>query len=202
MCTILISLRQSTWRMPGRLSLTIFSILLGASLSFNAAGASAEAKGKSGIRHVPMRSAELPPPGSPILLIFDLPPGERVIARERLLVVRDGRLLDATLIEGAAPDRDTLSHNVEINSPLVELKYQAIITYTDGEVLTSPQYTLRRPCVPNITLSSIDDPGDSSVQERLKRYVQQSRDLERDLSQYENAIELLESLVGKMKEGA
>lgn len=177
-------------------------LFLAVALMLPAGDARAEKKEKPSIRHKPMRSEELPPPGAPMVMVFDLPYADRVIARERLVVIRDGKLLDATLIEGAAPGRDTLSHNVVINAPLVELKYQAVVSYADGEVLSSPQYTLRRPCIPNIALSSIEDPGDSSIQERLTRYVQQSRDLEHDLSQYEQAIELLDALVGKMKEGA
>lgn len=165
------------------------------------APALAQAKNKPGLRHTPMRSSELPPPGSSFVLSFELPPGEKVVARERLLVVRDGRLLDISLVEGVAPGRDTLSQNATVHAPLVELKYQAVITYASGEVISSPQYTLRRSCIPNIALSSIEDPSNSSVQDRLVRYIQQSRDLERDLTQYEEAIVLLESLVGKMKEG-
>lgn len=162
----------------------------------------AEAEAKSAIRHRPISSAQLPPPGSKMILSFDLSSIDGVIARERLFVVRDGKLLDASLLEGAVEGRDSLTHNAIINAPLIELKYWAVVTLADGEIITSPSFTLRRPCIPNIALSSIEDPGDTELQERLTRYIQQSHDLERDLSQYEQVIELLESLVGKMKEGA
>ena len=152
------------------------------------------------IQHTPIKSSQLPAPGTPMTISLDLSEFRGVIARERLLVVRDGKLLDVPLLEGVADGHDSLTHNGIINAPLVELKYQAVITLADGNTVSSPSYTLRRACVPNITLASIEDPADTSISERLKRYVQQSRDLEKDLSQYENAITLLESLVGQMKE--
>lgn len=163
--------------------------------------ASAQPSQAKNIVHTPIKSVQLPPPGTPMVINFDLSRIDGVIARERLLVIRDGKLLDVPLVEGPVEGRDTLSHNAELHAPLVELKYQAVITLADGKTFSSPYYTLRRSCVPNISLASIDDPADSSVSERLQRYVIQSRDLERDLTQYENAISLLESLVGQMKEG-
>ena len=147
-----------------------------------------------------MKSAELPSPGTPMVLSFDISAVPGVIARERLLVIRDGKLLDATLVEGPTEGSDELSHNATIHAPLVELKYRALITTSDGKVVTSPSYTLRRPCVPNLALSSIEDPPGSAIQERLARYLEQAQHLEKDLAQYEEALSLLESLVGQMKE--
>jgi len=152
------------------------------------------------IQHTPIKSSQLPPPGTAMTITIDLSQFRGVIARERLLVIRDGKLLDVPLLEGVAEGHDSLTHNGTIQAPLVEVKYQALITLADGSTISSPSYTLRRACVPNIALASIEDPSDSSISDRLKRYVQQSRDLERDLTQYENAIALLESLVGNMKE--
>jgi hypothetical protein len=160
----------------------------------------AESSQAKEIIHTPIKSTQIPAPGTPMTIIIDLSQFRGVIARERLLVIRDGKLLDVPLLEGVAEGHDSLTHNATIHAPLVELKYQVLITLADGNTVSSPSYTLRRGCVPNIALASIDDPSDSSVSERLKRYVQQSRDLERDLTQYENAITLLESLVGEVKE--
>ena len=144
----------------------------------------------------------MPAPGSVMTLSFDFSGISGVISRERLFVIRDGKLLDATLLEGPVEGAEQLAHNAVVNAPLIELTYWAAVTLTDGTIVTSPHYTLRRSCVPNIALSPIDDPENSSVQERLARYVQQSKDLEKDLAQYEQALELIETLVGQMKEGA
>jgi hypothetical protein len=163
--------------------------------------ANAQKNEKAVIQHVPIKSAQLPEPGMPMTLSFNLSDLSGVISKERLMVVRDGKLMDVTLVEGAVPGTDKLGHNAVINAPLVELKYWAVITLTNGNIISSPSYTLRRSCIPNIALSPVDDPENSSLQERIARYVQQSKDLERDLSQYEIAISLLESLVGQMKEG-
>ncbi len=157
-------------------------------------------KNKAAIHHSPIKSAELPDPGTPMILSFDLSDISGVVARERLFVVRDGKLLDANLLEGPVEGSDELSHNATIHAPLVELKYWAVITMSDGAIITSPSYTLRRSCLPNLALASIDDPENSNIQDRLERYVRQSTSLERDLAQYEQAIALLESLVSQMSE--
>ena len=175
----------------------VFAVLLAIALS--AAPGFAE-KNKAAIHHAPIKSAELPDPGTPMVLSFDLSDISGVIARERLFVVRDGKLLDANLLEGPVEGSDELSHNATIHAPLVELKYWAVVTLSDGSVITSPSFTLRRSCVPNLALASIDDPENSNIQARLERYVRQSTNLERDLAQYEQAISLLESLVSQMSE--
>lgn len=179
------------------------TILLIVGIAFGSIPALVEAQKnqKPVIRHAPIKSTELPEPGTPMVLSFDLRELSGVIAKERLLVVRDGKLLDVSLKEGINPETDELGHIATIHAPLVELKYWALVTLSNGNVISSPPQTLRRSCVPNIALSTIDDPSDSTLSERLTRYVQQSRDLERDLAQYEHAIGLLESLVGQMKEG-
>lgn len=181
----------------------IFAVLALLSLGISSSSAYAEKKDekeKQLILHSPLKSAELPSPGTPFVLSFDLSRIEGVIARERLLVIRDGKLLDATLIEGPTEGSEELSHNATIHAPLVELKYRALITTADGKIITSPSYTLRRSCIPNLALSSIDDPAGAPLQERLARYLGQARHLEKDLAQYDEALSLLESLVGQMKE--
>ena len=163
--------------------------------------ANAQNINSAAIRHTPPKNSQIPLPGVPIILSFDLSGISGVISRERLFVVRDGKLLDATLLEGPVEGAEQLAHNAVVHAPLVELTYWAAVTLADGSIVTSPHFTLRRSCVPNIALAPIDDPENSSIQERLTRYVQQSKDLEKDLAQYEQALELIESLVGQMKEG-
>jgi hypothetical protein len=163
-----------------------------------ASALSLSAEGRIG--HTPLRSNQLPEPGTAITLSFipDALPG--VIARERLLVIRDGKMLDVPLVEGPIEGKDQLAHNAIVHAPLAELSYQALITLADGTVVTSPRYTLKRNCLPNIALATLDDPQESSVKERLERYVIQARELERELTQYDIAIGLVESLLGQMKE--
>lgn len=162
----------------------------------------AQAKGESSpLLHIPVRSKDLPAPGAAMKLSFRLKNQNLAVARARAVVVRDGKLFDLGMKEAAINDQGAIGYLATMYAPLVELKYQFLITTRDGEVISSPLFAARRSCVPDITLAEIGTDTTADVQTRLERLVSDARSIEKDLKAYDSAATVLDDLISMMEEG-
>jgi hypothetical protein len=152
-----------------------------------------------GINHSPPSAAELPAPGQPIKLTFQLSGTKNFELRVRALVNRDGKFLDVPFPAGSVDLKDSPTFTTTIHAPLQSIGYQFLVYTPDGSVVSSKQYSIQRKCRPNIELTQVPDPlGDdpyllSTVAEGLEKEVRSYRTVERLLQDLTSRFSELEN---------
>lgn len=162
----------------------------------------ATAKGKSLMRlvHSAPKVEELPLPGRPLTLNVRLSGTKNTDLKLRTLVVRDGRTIDTFAPSAELNERDEPVYRISTYSPLAELSYQFVLYRENGSIEASPRYRIRRPCLPNVELTSTEKVGEGSGEARVVALVEQAKGLDRDLEAYERALLILDEIKTLVKE--
>lgn len=142
----------------------------------------------------------LPLPGAPIIVKAKLSNTKDTERRLRALVVRDGKLSDVAPLKSYLDEYDQPTYEMQFFSPLAELSYQFVLYNPDGSFSTTPRLSVRRNCIPFIDLNKIKLEPKSQGEARLEALVKLSRGLEREISTYDVALKIIDSLNEKFKQ--
>lgn len=140
------------------------------------------------VMHKAPRPQDLPPPGARMKLSFQLSNSREITHRVNALVTLDGRLLNIIGDDGYLNEYDNPTFEIVTNSPIAEIAYQLVVRATDGSLIVSPRYTVRRACVPTLDLTPDRIPREVQGNARLTTLVEKTRALEREMAYYESAL--------------
>lgn len=142
------------------------------------------------IDHTSPTASTLPIPGKPLTLSIHTKkaPGMEN-AKAKAILIRDGLLLELNDSKPKIASEDSYSFSFTIPSPLAELDYHFVIS-SGGQFSSSKRYSVRRSCVPDVTLSKpITGDGDEGT-----KLTHQSNTLQRDIELYEEVLKVTEEL--------
>jgi hypothetical protein len=114
----------------------------------------------------------------------------------RVAISKDGRFMELAAKEAYLDKRDRPIYEFTVPAPIAEMTYQMFVVQSDGDILTSPRFAVRRTCIPNIGLALGQVAGDVQGVERLRKLVDESKSLDNDLQGYQEVLKLL----GQLKE--
>jgi len=146
--------------------------------------------------HVPPKPEAFPYPGQTMNLVVRLNNTRNTGQKMRLLLVKDGRLMNIPPQEGFLNEHDQPTYEIPVPAPIAEMVYQFILPNPDGSTLISPRYSIRRNCIPNIDLAGTEPAAEVQGIERLQNLVNQAKDLENDLATYDRIAKVLEQIKG------
>ena len=142
----------------------------------------------------------LPMPGTPFIIKAVLSNTKDTERRMRAFIVRDGRVSDVAPLKAYLDENDQPTYEIQMHAPLAELSYQLVLYNPDGSFSVSRRISVRRPCVPYIDLSKIKLEPKSQGEARLETLIKLSRGLEREVSNYDVALKILEDLNERLKQ--
>lgn len=145
------------------------------------------AQNKLELKHQPIKSGLLAPPGEKMTLKVELL-GERDINKNiRALLVQDGRLMDLPML-GSIDEQDRIIYSLDIKASLVELVYQFVLRNADGSAIISERYNISRECLPDVSLADISSLDTVEQTERAKELVKLAAELEQDVKVYNQIL--------------
>lgn len=144
--------------------------------------------------HRPPQGEEMAAPGVPMTLNVQLDGSRNSQLKMRLVLVRDGRLMDVMVNDLAFDEDDHLVYSTQINAPLVEMSYQFILFGKNEVVAVSPHYTVSRGCMPDISNIDTKLSPDLDLNQQLQTMVKQAAGLEAEVQNYESVLKLLDEL--------
>lgn len=151
------------------------------------------------INHTPSRPEELPIPGAEVILSASLADSKELEQRLRLMLVRDGKVIDSSSVTAVFNENDEPTYYFTVNAPQAEMSYQFVLYEKDHTISASKRFRVRRSCVPEITVTESVIPEEIQGKDRLKALVDQSESLEREISSYKEALNILEKLKAMIK---
>jgi hypothetical protein len=140
------------------------------------------------VKHIPPRAQDIPAPGAPLKLGFQLTNTREITQLVTALVTVDGQLMSVLGSEGYLNEYDNPAFEITTIAPLAEITYQLVVRGQDGSIVTSKRYAVRRSCLPSIELTSIAIPETVQGREKLSAIIERTKGLERDLGLLEQAL--------------
>lgn len=137
--------------------------------------------------HTPPKLEQLPRPGLPMTLAVTM--NKEVLSygvKVRAIITRDGSLFEVQNTEPKVNSLEKVVFQVEIPSPLVDVNYQFIFTDKVGNAVATKRYSIRRNCMPDISLSkTIANSKDSVTKDDLAQLKATSDKLNDEIQLYE-----------------
>lgn len=118
----------------------------------------------------------------------------------RLLLVRDGRVVDVPILRSYLNEKDRPTYEYKLLAPLAEISYQFFLADASGSAVTTPRYTVRRKCLPSLKLTSTKSDGDSEQGQKAAALAAKAEALDQEIKQYDSAIAALDELEKLLKE--
>lgn len=170
------------------------ALILGCLPEVQAADKAAAKSAPVELVHVAPTGKQLPPPGELMTLTVTLKKTKDSERKLRAFVVRDGQMLDLSVPSAQYNQQEEPFYEVPMYAPEGEILYLFLLYNPDGTVTRSDRYFVRRPCLPEIALTS--GKVDQSLQPdaKLVELIDQSVRLNRDIKLYETALGLLREL--------
>jgi hypothetical protein len=150
--------------------------------------------------HTPPRPDDLPYPGQPMTITAAITNTKETKLPVRVAMVRDGKFVEVPAREAYLDKFDRPIYEIPTIAPVGEMIYQLILVQTDGSVVNSPRFAVRRTCTPQVDLSEGNVPTDIQGVERLRKLVIESKGLENDLNGYNQVLKTLGELKGVVGE--
>lgn len=141
------------------------------------------------ISHNEISAASLPAPGQPLVITAHVKGLVDKSAVAKVLVVRDGLLLELNDSEGEST-ADKTSFSVTVPSPLAELSYQFIVSSSQGFIGNSKRFSVKRPCVPDVLITNVPP----TKQQDVATLTAQVNGLQKDIDLYEETLNLIGNL--------
>ena len=135
-----------------------------------------------------------------MLLVAELQQTRDVDRDVRLLLVRDGRLIDVPLSRSDLTERDHPVYEFQFLAPIAEISYQFFLSDPSGNAVSTPRYTLRRKCVASTQLTDPAVNADAEQSQKIAEFMAKSESLEQEIKQYEGATQALVELERLLKE--
>lgn len=142
----------------------------------------------------PIVAEKLPEPGNLMTISFSLSNTRQLVRTVRALVARDGRLVEVPATKSYLNDKERPTFEFEIYAPIAELSYR-FIAYEDGKpALISPEFSVRRKCLPSLELTDINLNTESSPSQQIKEMFIKAGELGDEIEHYEKALQHLATL--------
>ena len=189
--------------MEGKTSSKIISYLLLAVFLLSGPTVLAQGKGQgSNGEAVPALSVmsrtpdpkDLPLPGQPVEITFQLLDAWDVVQGVRVLAVVDGRFLEVPVRNGYLNRNDQPEYLVQIPSPLSQLSYQILVPDGNNDYSWSRRFFVRRNCLPKTALLDLDADWRVTGQEQVHVCSERANALENELFAYERSLDLVRAL--------
>jgi len=149
--------------------------------------------------HDPPQAQDLPYPGRTLELSAQLSGTKEVDLPLRFVAVLDGRLLDLTVANSVWNYQDRPTYTFQLPAPIKELSYQFILLSKEGVVATSPNFRVRRLCLPDLEVvkGEIDENRPIGSQS-IELFVTANK-LDQELAAYERIYQLIEEIDSLLK---
>lgn len=143
-------------------------------------------------------AASLPLPGEKLTVVATLAGTRQPLKEVKGLFTLDGRFIEIHVPQPRLNKRNQLEYQVVVYAPQERLSYQFVGIPKEGEdLILSNKVTLVRPCA--YTSELIDITPTTQTQASLSQAVNQAQALERELRNYDQAIDLLDQLAAHIK---
>lgn len=146
------------------------------------------------LAHTPPDPAQLPAPGLPITLTVRINNSKRLDLPIKAMIVRDGRLMVAPLPTPTYNTREEPVYTLQTFAPQAEINYRFVITTPEGNSLSTKSFLLRRSCLPSIEAADFESSEELQGTQRLEALIRHSKNLERDITAYQEALKLIAEL--------
>ena len=146
------------------------------------------------ISHISPKPDELPYPGQKFKIRVQLKGTKETERQLRIIFIKDGSLIDMSSFNAELNEHDVPTYEISLHAPLAEMVYQFMLYNPDGSALSSPRYSVRRNCIPNVELAQGEVKPEIVGVERLQKLVNEAKHLEQDLAGYEQVLNLLDGL--------
>lgn len=178
------------------MALLAFAFYLFAGVPAHAAKPDKSKKGELTIVHTAPRASELSDPGRDLKLSFSVKGLRKLDLRTKLWLVSDGRMIDAPLQRSYIDEYDRAAFEFATFAPLAEISYQFLIYPEADSAQASQRYSVRRSCLPQVNLTADVPPAgdDTKAEQRMLQLLDQAKGLEKDLSDFERAVGLLQEI--------
>ena len=178
--------------------LTVLLVLLAV---LHAPGAFGQAKKPGGdaaltmsVLNQPPDPKDLPLPGQPVEVVFQLLDAWDVIKGVRILAVVDGRLMEIPIKNSYLNKHDQPEYIVQIPAPLSQLSYQILVPDGNGDYSWSRRFFVRRSCLPVTDLIDLDADWRVNGQGLVRACSERASALERELFAFERSLDLVREL--------
>lgn len=145
-------------------------------------------------------AASLPLPGALMPISVELVNSRDIEAKVRIVGARDGRFMDVAFPLGVLNRQDHAEFTVSVPAPLASMTYQFIVHQPDGTLSTSAKYTIKRPCIQNFRVDISKDDPNAKVKQELAGLIARSKSLERETTNLEASLKILEGLSESLKQ--
>jgi hypothetical protein len=176
------------------------SVTCGVLLAVATCAFAADAKPPVTIVHRAIAGSDLPDPGVPMIIKFQLSNTKELERTVRALVVKDGRLIEVPLLKSYLNEKDHPTYEFQLDAPLAELDYQFVAYDGQGGAIQSDRYAIKRDCLPNVTITDLSIDPNTTPDEQLKLLFDRSVKLSDEIEQYEHAVKNLTELQKLLKE--
>lgn len=146
------------------------------------------------ISHIPPKPSSLPAPGNQMELTITLKNTKDSERKLQAMIVKDGQLQNLVIPSGKFNVSDEPSYTFSFAAPLGELIYQFILYNPDGTFTISEKYSIRRSCIPDVTLAPDQIPDEIQGDKKILELIAQSQSLDRDIENFERVMKLLQEL--------
>lgn len=151
------------------------------------------------IIHTPPKADVLPYPGQPVELRVLLANTRDFRDRLRVFTVMDGSYLEIAPTKSYLNEYDQPTYDVTLISPIGEVSYFFTLQLSDGRIVSSPKYTIRRSCLPNVEAAELIDISNLEARNQLLPLLEQSNALNNDLNSLERAISLVQEITTRIE---
>lgn len=165
-------------------------------LSFLPAAQSQEAASQKRIEvvHKVPNAKSLPSAAAMMPLIIELKGTKSIDQKVRLVGSRDGKLIDIVFPRGTLNMADVPTYKLDLPAPIALLSYQFVIHQPDGTLTSTPQFTLKRPCIQTFKVDVPENQRDASFKRDVATLVAKSRTLEQETNNLDTALRLLDEI--------
>jgi hypothetical protein len=140
-------------------------------------------------------SSTLPAPGHPMQLVVQLFNTKEMNLPLRTMANIDGRLIELTPSRVYLNKDDYPEYIIETHAPHAFIEYYFIAYGPNDIVATSEKFIIRRPCLPDINLTSAGLSTESrDGQSRLTEIVRKAWNFEKEIKTYEHAHKIIEAI--------
>ena len=194
------TLNRRGWSCAERLSLRCVSAAAAAlAVVLPVSAQEQQARPNLVVRHRPAPITTLPVPGALVPITVELLNSKDIEAKIRLVGARDGRFIDIAFPMGALNRQDQAEFTVQVPAPLAAMTYQFIVHQPDGSLSASARYVLKRPCIQNFKVDISPNDPNARVKQELATLIAKSKSLERETTNLEASLKLLEDLSTSLK---
>jgi hypothetical protein len=136
----------------------------------------------------------LPSAAAMMQLVIEVKGTKSIDQKIRLVGARDGKLIDIVFPRGTLNMADVPTYKLEVPAPIAMLNYQFVVHQPDGTLTSTPQFTLKRPCIQTFKVDVAETQRDSSFKREVATLVAKARTLEQETNNLDTALRLLDDI--------